>query len=106
MRSDLVFDAMTNVPNRYLLTMLASKAARKLHRPGVRIEDTVDDVLVRFSRANPIGCELALRERLAVQLHPIMTRPANTLGLKNRSTLDRQNSQYVNRMHLGEHLSP
>jgi hypothetical protein len=75
MRSDLVFGAMTNVPNRYLLTMLASKAARKLHRPGVRIEDTVDDILVRFSTATPIGCKRALREPLLVQLRPKMTRP-------------------------------
>jgi hypothetical protein len=74
MRSNLVFGAMTNVPNRYLLTRLASTAARKLHRPGVRIGDTIDDVLVRFSRANPIGCAQAMREPLPVRLRPEMTR--------------------------------
>jgi hypothetical protein len=57
MRSDQVFGAMTNVPNRYLLSQLASKAARKLHRSGTRMQDTTNDVLVRFRRANPIGCE-------------------------------------------------
>ena len=53
MRSALVFDAMTHVSNRFLLTMLAAKATRKLHRPNTRVQETVNDVLVRFSRANP-----------------------------------------------------
>jgi hypothetical protein len=75
MRSDLVFGAMTNVSNRYLLSQLASRAARKLHRSGTRMQDTTNDVLLRFSRANPIGCEQASRERLMLQLRPIMTRP-------------------------------
>jgi hypothetical protein len=75
MRSDLVFGAMGNVPNRYLLTKLASKAVRGMHKPGVRIEDTTNDVLVRFSRANPIGCNQALPEPMAVPLRPAMTLP-------------------------------
>ena len=75
MRSDLVFGAMTNVSNRYLLSQLASKAARKLHRSGTRMQDTTNDVLVRFSRANPIGCEQAWREQLVFPRHPIITRP-------------------------------
>jgi hypothetical protein len=75
MRSDQVFGAMTNVPNRYLLSQLASKAARKLHRSGTRMQDTTNDVLVRFSRSNPIGCEQRLRERLVGPLCPTMTRP-------------------------------
>jgi hypothetical protein len=74
MRSELVFGAMEHVSNRYLLTKLASKAARELHKPGARIEDTTNDVLVRFSRANPIGCEQALPDPLLVQLSPKMTR--------------------------------
>jgi hypothetical protein len=75
MRSDQVFGAMINVPNRYLLSQLAAKATRKLHRSGARMQDTTNDVLVRFSRSNPIGCEQPLRERLVVPLCPIMTRP-------------------------------
>ncbi len=55
MRSDLVFDAMANVPNRFLLTNLAAKATRKLHRPNTRIVETTNDVLIRFSRANPLA---------------------------------------------------
>jgi hypothetical protein len=76
MRSELVFGAMKEVPNRYLLSQLASKVARKLHRPGTRIQDTTNDVLLRFSGANPIGCEPALREGLVVQSRPKVSRPA------------------------------
>jgi hypothetical protein len=53
MRSDLVFAAMTHVSNRYILTRLAATATRKLHKPNTRIEDTTNDVLMRFSRMDP-----------------------------------------------------
>jgi hypothetical protein len=55
MRSELVFGAMEHVPNRFLLIKLASKATRKFHRPNTRIQETMDDVFVRFSHANPIA---------------------------------------------------
>ena len=50
MRSDLVFACMGRVPNRYFLTKLAAKAARKLHRPNTRIADTINDALRRLGR--------------------------------------------------------
>jgi hypothetical protein len=75
MRSDLVFGAMTHVPNRYLLCQLASMAARKLHRPGSRMQDTANDALRRFSLANPIDSKRALREPLRAPLHPRRTPP-------------------------------
>ena len=55
MRSELVFGATTYVSNRFLLTRLASKAIRKLHKPNTRIEDTTNDVFIRFSHANPLA---------------------------------------------------
>ena len=55
MRSELVFGAMTYVSNRFLLSRLTSKAIRKLHRPNTRIEDTTNDVFVRFSHADPLA---------------------------------------------------
>jgi hypothetical protein len=55
MRSDRVFGALANVSNRYLLTMLAAKAIRRFHRPNTRIEETANEVFVRFSRAKPNG---------------------------------------------------
>jgi hypothetical protein len=55
MRSELVFGAMTHVPNRFLLTKLVSKAIRKFHRPNTCIQQTANEVFERFSLANPIG---------------------------------------------------
>jgi hypothetical protein len=55
MRSQLMFGALTHVKNRYELCQLASKAARKLHKPTTRLQDTMNEVLVRFHKANPLG---------------------------------------------------
>jgi hypothetical protein len=55
MRSKLVFGAITQVPNRFLLVKLASRATRALHRPNSRIQETMNDVFVRCSHANPIA---------------------------------------------------
>ena len=55
MRSDLIFAAMTHVSNRFLLTRLASKATRSLHRPNTRIEDTTNEVFERFTQVNPLA---------------------------------------------------
>jgi hypothetical protein len=61
MRSDLVFGAMTQVSNRFLLAKVLAKAIREFHRPGARIEDTTNDVLVRCGCTNPIADENAIR---------------------------------------------
>ena len=53
MRSDLVFGALSHVSNRYQLCQLASKATRKLHKPNTRLQDTTNEVLVRFKSTNP-----------------------------------------------------
>lgn len=53
MRSDLVFGALSHVSNRYQLCQLASKATRKLHKPNTRLQDTTNDVLVRFHHTHP-----------------------------------------------------
>jgi hypothetical protein len=55
MRSKLVFGAITQVPNRFLLVKLASRATRALHRPNSRIQETMNDVFVRSSQANAIA---------------------------------------------------
>jgi hypothetical protein len=55
MRSDLIFGAMTYVSNRFLLTSLAAKATRRLHRPNTRIEDTANEVFERFTHADPLA---------------------------------------------------
>ena len=55
MRSELVFGAMEQVSNRFLLTKLASKATRKFHRPNTRIQETANEVFERFGRSSPIS---------------------------------------------------
>jgi hypothetical protein len=54
MRSDLIFGALAHVHNRYQLCQLASKATRKLHKPNTRLQDTTNDVLVRFHESSPM----------------------------------------------------
>jgi hypothetical protein len=55
MRSDLIFGALAHVANRYQLCQLASKATRKLHKPNTRLQDTTNEVLVRFRYSNPVA---------------------------------------------------
>lgn len=55
MRSELIYGALTHISNRYQLCQLASKATRKLHKPNTRLQDTTNEVLVRFHQASPIG---------------------------------------------------
>ncbi len=54
MRSDLIFGALAHVNNRYQLCQLASKATRKLHKPNTRLQDTTNEVFVRFHDASPM----------------------------------------------------
>jgi hypothetical protein len=68
MRSEMVFDAMAHVSNRFLLTRLASTATRKLHRPNTRIQETMNEVLARFSRVSPMGGAKLTEMRAAVPL--------------------------------------
>ena len=49
MRSDLVFDALQTMKNRYMLCQLASKATRKFHKPNTRIQETTNEVLHRIA---------------------------------------------------------
>jgi hypothetical protein len=51
MRSNLIYDALDTVNNRYLLCQLVSKATRKFHKPNTRIQETMNDVLVRVGDA-------------------------------------------------------
>jgi hypothetical protein len=51
MRSDLIYDALDTVRNRYLLCQLVSKATRQFHRPNTRVQETMNDVLARVGGA-------------------------------------------------------
>ena len=72
MRSDLVFGALCQVSNRYQLCQLASKATRKLHKPNTRLQDTTNEVLVRFQSTNP-GSMMPVQQSAT---HPVETRRA------------------------------
>ena len=64
MRSDLIFGALAHVKNRYTLCQLASKATRKLHKPNTRLQDTTNEVLVRFHHESPAAPAAVLRKHL------------------------------------------
>ena len=63
MRSDLIFGALAHVTNRYQLCQLASKATRKLHKPNTRLQDTTNEVLVRFHKTNPAAQYVAAPQK-------------------------------------------
>ena len=68
MRSELVFGAMAQVSNRFLLTKLASKATRKFHRPNTRIQETTNEVLERFGRSSLISKVRSIPEPAIISL--------------------------------------
>ena len=52
MRSNLVFEAVHTLRNRYMLCQLASKATRRFHRPATRIQDTTNEILNKIASAD------------------------------------------------------
>jgi hypothetical protein len=60
MRSDLIYNSLKPVNNRYLLCQLVSKATRKFHKPNTRIQDTMNDVFVRVGTAGETDAVIAL----------------------------------------------
>jgi hypothetical protein len=67
MRSDLIYGALAHVTNRYTLCQLASKATRKLHKPTTRIQDTTNEVFVRFHHESPAATTAATPEATQIQ---------------------------------------
>jgi hypothetical protein len=70
MRSELIFGALTHISNRYQLCQLASKATRKLHKPNTRLQDTMNDVLVRFRESSPAAAVPVRHESVSIPQHP------------------------------------
>lgn len=70
MRSELIFGALTHVSNRYELCQLASKATRKLHKPNTRLQDTMNDVLVRFRDSDPVAAPASARKEAIAMPEP------------------------------------
>jgi hypothetical protein len=70
MRSDLIYDALDTVTNRYLLCQLVSKATRQFHKPNTRVQETMNDVLARVGGA--------------VQAEEVITVPTRTVAEPQR----------------------
>jgi hypothetical protein len=66
MRSELIFGALTHVNNRYQLCQLASKATRKLHKPNTRLQDTMNDVLIRFRESSPAAAAVSVQQPVSI----------------------------------------
>jgi hypothetical protein len=85
MRSDLVFGAISHVPNRFMLTQLASKAVRKLHRPGTRMQDTANSVFAHFSFSNPLRERQVECSNLSIVRMPKVRPRTDALRSDNKS---------------------
>jgi hypothetical protein len=69
MRSQLTFDAMKHVPSRFLLAKLTAMATRRFHRPGTRVQETTNEVLERFTHANPLAEKRAAAKQSRAHRH-------------------------------------
>jgi hypothetical protein len=58
MRSELVYEAVLKIENRFLLAVTAMQAARKLHLTSTRTEDTVNRVLAEVAKGTPLHGKL------------------------------------------------
>lgn len=54
MRSELVFATKFHMHGRYPLCRLVAHAARRMHRPNDRIQDTLNEVLMLLSHSSAI----------------------------------------------------
>ncbi len=54
MQSHLVFSAEKKVSHEFLLASMAIKAVHRMHRPGVRTEDTMGRVFAILAKGNPV----------------------------------------------------
>jgi hypothetical protein len=93
MRSDLVFDAIKYVSNRFLLARLLAKTTREFHIPGARIEDTTNDALMRCGCANPVAGKSAalisasVGSPAACRTLPLCIAPETSLPVAESRTL-------------------
>lgn len=69
MHSALLFEAKAHILNRFLLARFVSKATRALHRPGTRIQDTTNDVLIRMSHIRAVTEALIVQPAAETRLH-------------------------------------
>jgi hypothetical protein len=58
MRSELIYSAITQIPNRFLLSTVAIMAVRKLHLNSTRVEETANHVFTAVSNGSYVQVKL------------------------------------------------
>jgi hypothetical protein len=58
MRSELIYSAGTQIPNRFLLSTVAIMAVRKLHLNSTRVEETANQVFTAVANGNYVQVTL------------------------------------------------
>lgn len=61
MRSQLIFEALRKIPNRYFLAKYSSAATRMLHKPNTPTQDTMNDALRLIAGDGPIEAGVAMK---------------------------------------------
>ncbi|MBV8438132.1 MAG: hypothetical protein JOY95_11520 [Silvibacterium sp.] len=75
MRSELVYSAGLQVPNRFLLSTLAIKAVRRLHVTNTRVEETTNQVFSDVASGNYLQVTLP-EVKTVPAVDSILTSPA------------------------------
>ncbi len=68
MRSDRIYGALVNIPNRFMLCRLVSLATRKYHDPDRRVQDVISDVIGWFADAESATRQLRIFTDLETKL--------------------------------------
>lgn len=58
MRSELIYSAGMQIPNRFLLSTVAIMAVRKLHLNSTRVEETANQVFTAVANGNYVEVKL------------------------------------------------
>lgn len=72
MRSELIYSAGNQIPNRFLLSTVAIMAVRKLHLNSTRVEETANNVFTAISNGNYLQVTLPELKPLPA-IDPLLT---------------------------------
>ena len=72
MRSELIYSAGTQIPNRFLLSTIAIMAVRKLHLNSTRVEETANQVFTAVANGKYVEVSLP-KLKPPVPIDPILS---------------------------------
>jgi hypothetical protein len=75
MRSELVYSAGIQIPNRFLLATIAIRAVRALHMNSARTEDTANEVLAEIANGRYVDSKLPELTPMPA-IEPLLITPA------------------------------